>query len=277
MPELPEVELAARALDRLVAGRTIAKAELLRPLLARDTTPKDFARLLRGARIDSVGRRGKHLLFHLDNGRVLITHLRMTGRFLYLPTSRPLPKHAHAVFRLENGRKLIFEDQRHFGMMKIVSESELAEAKELRILAPEPLSDEFSAGYLRGVLSKSRRKLKELLLDQTRVTGLGNIYASEVLFIAGINPLVCACDLSGRRVPRLHKAIQEVLRESIDAGSTMNVDPENIDGSYFGGTYEGRWRVYGRESKPCSRCKARIRRVSTSGRSTYFCPRCQSK
>ncbi|MCA1592238.1 MAG: bifunctional DNA-formamidopyrimidine glycosylase/DNA-(apurinic or apyrimidinic site) lyase [Acidobacteria bacterium] len=277
MPELPEVELVARALDGLIRGRLIHAAELLRPRLAPATPPEAFAQSLRGARVEAVSRRGKHILIEMDNSLVLIVHLRMTGRFLLLPVERPLPKHAHAVFYLDEERRLAFDDQRHFGMMKIVPASELRQAKELRSLAPEPFSEEFTAEYLSGALARSRRTLKETLLDQTRVTGLGNIYAAEVLFLARVNPFAVAADFSRRRVPRLHRAILDVLAEAIAHGSTMNVDPENIDGSYYGGAYEGRWRVYDREGESCLRCGARIRRVAHAGRSTYYCPRCQRR
>ncbi|HEX8473601.1 MAG TPA: bifunctional DNA-formamidopyrimidine glycosylase/DNA-(apurinic or apyrimidinic site) lyase [Pyrinomonadaceae bacterium] len=277
MPELPEVELVARALDGLVAGRRIVAAELVRARLAPETAPEDFARLLRGASVRRVGRRGKHVLFELDNALVLIAHLRMTGRFLLLPLEAPLPKFAHAIFYLDDSRRLVFTDQRHFGMMKIAPASELAGVKELRALAPEPFSDEFSPAYLSDALRRSRRTLKETLLDQTKVTGLGNIYAAEVMFLARVNPFGISAEFSRRRVARLHRAIIDVLQESIAHGSTMNVDPENIDGSYYGGAYEGRWRVYDREGEACLACAAKIRRISHAGRSTYFCPRCQRR
>src|SRR4051812_18674348 len=277
MPELPEVELVARALERIVRGRKIIAARLLRRALAPVTSPRTFARALKGARIEEIGRRGKHLLFMLGNGRVLITHLRMTGRFLYLPAKAPLPKHTHAIFQLDDGKRLLFADQRHFGMMKIVKASELYETKELRMLAPEPFSEEFTIEYLQRALSRSRRTLKETLLDQKLVLGLGNIYAAEVLFLARINPFIVTAELSKRRVPRLHRAILDVLSESLARGSTMNVDPENIDGSYDGGADEGRWRVYDREGEACLSCGASILRVANAGRSTYYCPRCQRR
>ncbi|MGB8508613.1 MAG: bifunctional DNA-formamidopyrimidine glycosylase/DNA-(apurinic or apyrimidinic site) lyase [Pyrinomonadaceae bacterium] len=277
MPELPEVELVARALDGLVGQRRILAAELLRPRLAPETTPEIFAQALRGARVESVTRRGKHLLFMLDNALTLIVHLRMTGRFLLLPPERQLPKHTHALFYLDDERRLAFTDQRHFGMMKIVPAALLHETKELRSLAPEPFADEFTPLYLSDAFSRSRRTLKETLLDQRRVTGLGNIYAAEVLFLARANPFTVSADFSRRRIPRLHRAILDVLDEAIAHGSTMNVDPENIDGSYYGGGYEGRWRVYDREGEPCRDCGATIRRTTHAGRSTYFCPRCQRR
>ena len=277
MPELPEVELVARALDRLLRGRRIARAELLRAGLAPESPPRTFARQLRGARVEEVGRRGKHVLFGLEGGRVLLTHLRMTGRFLLLPDAGPLPKHTHALFTLDDGRRLAFTDQRHFGLMKLARASELERLKELRGLAPEPFSDDFTPDYLAGVLARTRRALKSVLLDQTKVTGLGNIYASEVLFLARASPFAVASELPRRRVPRLHRAILEVLGEAIRHGSTMNVDPADIDASYFGGGYQGRWRVYGREGEPCPDCGASVRRLTHAGRSTYFCPRCQRR
>lgn len=277
MPELPEVELVARSLDRLVSHRRIERAQLLRPRLALETTPRKFARYLRGAEILRVTRRGKHILFELSGGRFLVTHLRMTGRFLLLPAAREFPAHTHAVFYLDDARRLVFSDQRHFGMMKTVTLDGLSNARELRGLAPEPFSEEFTPQYLRAALAGSRRTLKETLIDQKKVTGLGNIYAAEVLFLARVSPFVVSAAVAPRRVSRLHRAIVEVLAESIAHGSTMNVDPENIDGSYFGGAYEGHWRVYGREGEPCPSCRARIRRVTHAGRSTYFCPRCQSR
>ena len=276
MPELPEVELVARSLDRLVGGSRVESAKLLRPGLAPENTPREFARVLRGASFRSVGRRGKHILAELDNGHVLITHLRMTGRFLLLPARAPLPRHTHALFRLADGRRLAFTDQRHFGLMKLVRAELLAEARELRRLAPEPFSEDFTPGYLAGVLSGSRRALKDVLLDQTKVTGLGNIYAAEVLHLARANPFAPASSLPRRRVTRLHRAILEVLGEALAHGSTMNVDPEAVESSYYGGGYSGRWRVYDREGEPCAACRQTIRRLSRAGRSTYYCPRCQT-
>ena len=277
MPELPEVELVARNLERMVSGRTILRAKMLRPLLAPHSTPAQFARWLRGSRIESVGRRGKHILFMLDNARVLIVHLRMSGRFLLLSTEAAFPKHTHAIFHLDNGRTLVFTDQRHFGLMKIVTTEKLFEAKELRRLAPEPFSEEFSVDYLHSVFQHSRRALKELLLDQTRVTGLGNIYAAEALFRARIHPSKTSASLSRKRVILLYDSIRHVLTEAIARISAMAIDMENIDGVYFSGGADERWRVYDREGLPCHECGGLIRRIKQSGRSTFFCPRCQRR
>lgn len=276
MPELPEVELVAKSLDKLIKNRRILAAELLRERLAPSNPPAEFAGKLKESLVNSVGRRGKHVLFDLDNGSTLITHLRMTGRFMLLPPERELPKHTHAVFYLDsNESRLIFQDQRHFGLMKIVETANLHETKELKCLAPEPFSDEFTPAYFRRALLTSKRSLKEFLLDQTKVCGLGNIYASEAMFLARVDPQISADELSTRKADVLFEKIREVLAESIAHGSTLNIDPENIDGSYYGGGFADNWRVYDRENQPCANCETPLSRLVQGGRSTYFCRRCQ--
>lgn len=277
MPELPEVELVARSLDRLVSKRRIVVAELLRARLAPAHTSDEFADKLKNAGIESIARRGKHILFRLDNQQVLLVHLRMSGRFMLLPVERALPKHTHAVFYLDDEARLVFQDQRHFGMMRIVENSKLRSAKELACLAPEPFSDDFDLKYLRETLKTSKRSLKEFLLDQTKVCGLGNIYAAEALFLAKINPNLQADKLSSKRAAKLFDAIRFVLDESIRYGSTMNVNPENIDGSYYGGNYEGKWRVYDRENELCLTCETAVKRFVQAQRSTFYCPQCQRR
>jgi formamidopyrimidine-DNA glycosylase len=277
MPELPEVELVAKSLDSLVKGRRIIVAELLRARLAPFNSPEDFALKLKDTTISRVHRRGKHVLFELENGNTLITHLRMTGRFMILPLEREPPKYTHAVLYLAGESRLIFQDQRHFGLMKIVETANLHEAKELKCLAPEPFSDDFTPRYFRETLKTSKRSLKEFLLDQTKVCGLGNIYASEAMFLARVNPQIPANELPARKANVLFEKIREVMAESIAHGSTLNVNPENIDGSYYDGGYSGAWRVYDREKEPCGNCGKEIERIVQSGRSSYFCPRCQKK
>jgi len=277
MPELPEVELVAKSLDALVRGRKVIAAELLRARLAPFNPPEDFAGRLKDTIINRVHRRGKHVLFELENGNTLITHLRMTGRFMILPLEREPPKYTHAVLYFSDENRLIFQDQRHFGLMKIVETVNLHETKELKCLAPEPFSDDFTPQYFRKTLKTSRRSLKEFLLDQTKVCGLGNIYASEAMFLARVNPQTPANAVSSKKANVLFEKIREILAESIARGSTLNVDPENIDGSYDGGGFAGGWRVYDREKEPCANCETPILRLVQAGRSSYFCPRCQQK
>ena len=275
MPELPEVEHVVRALSPLVVGRRILAAELNLKRIAPGISRPAFDRRLRNARITDVGRRGKYILFKLESGHVLTTHLRMTVKFVSLTTDQSLPTYAHVVFYLDDDRRLVFCDMRQFGRMRIF-EDPLRPPKELESLAPEPLSDDFTEQYFLDTLARSRRPLKHLLLDQTRVLGLGNIYASEALFLAGIHPAKAANELSKPRARKLYQAVRDVLQEAIDAGSTLKIDMADGNGSYFE-TPERFWRVYEREGEPCVRCGARIKRIVQGGRSTYFCPKCQKR
>ena len=275
MPELPEVELVAQSLNMLVSKRKIIVAELLRERLAPFNAAEEFAGKLKEAEIKSVKRRGKHILFDLDNGQTLIAHLRMSGRFMLLPLERENPKYTHAAFYFADETRLVFQDQRHFGFMRIVETDKLHETKELKSLAPEPFGEDFTPKYLRDILKTSKKSLKEFLLDQTKVTGLGNIYASEAMFLARINPQTPANGVSAKKANLLFEKIRDVLQESIAHGSTLNVNPENIDGSYYGGGYSHGWRVYDRENEPCVNCETPIARLKQGGRSTYYCPKCQ--
>jgi formamidopyrimidine-DNA glycosylase len=275
MPELPEVEHVVRALRLVVVGRRILAAELKLKRIAPDISRPAFDRQLRNSLITAVGRRGKYILFELESGRVLTTHLRMTGKFVSLTTDDNLPPYAHVVFHLDDERRLVFCDMRQFGRMRLINDAGRL-PKELSTLAPEPLSDDFTEEYFLETLARSRRSLKQLLLDQTRILGLGNIYAVEALFLAGVNPMKAAHRLSKPRARKLYQAIREVLHEAIDAGSTLRIDLADGNGSYFG-TSERFWRVYEREGEPCVRCGTKIKRVVHGGRSTYYCPACQKR
>ena len=277
MPELPEVELISRSLDTLARGRTISSAELHRQRLAPDITVDGFAAALQNTKINFVHRRGKHILFDLGNAKTLIVHLRMSGRFSLLTANREDPKFTHAVFYFEDETRLVFDDQRHFGLMKIVATPELHEAKELKKLAPEPFSDEFSVQYLRKALKTSKRSLKEFLIDQTKVCGLGNIYACEAMFAARVHPETPANKISAKKVGPLYDSIRAVLRLAIEHAGDLTVDPENLEGGYFSVGDETVWYVYDREKEPCRNCKTPVLRLKQGGRSTYFCRKCQMR
>ena len=277
MPELPEVEIVARSLEETIKGRRIASARLNREKLAPSVPPGRFSSLLSSRTIGSVSRRGKHILVGLSGGVTLVVHLRMSGRFVLLDEGEENPKFTHAEFDFVNGRRLVFQDQRHFGYMNIAATDEVAVLPEIVKLAPEPFSDEFDIGYLRRVLASSRRPLKELLLDQTKVCGLGNIYAAEAMFLARLHPALPASRVSAVKTGRLHRAIIDVLKESVEAGLAKRLDPGNIENRYFNGSSDGDWLVYDREGKLCHRCGSGIRRIVQAGRSSYFCPKCQRK
>jgi formamidopyrimidine-DNA glycosylase len=293
MPELPEVEHVVRALRRVIVRRRIVAAEIRLPKLVPPEGKAAFNRKIKGCRIIGVRRRGKFILIDLDrarrlshgraartrsgSGSVLIVHLRMTGKFRYLTVDEDLPRYAHVVFYLDNNRRLVFCDQRQFGVMKLVPYTRLADTKGIRELAPEPFSDEFGLSYLKETLARSQRSLKTLLLDQTKVLGLGNIYASEALFRARINPFKIASTLSPKRVAQLHQAIREVLSDALSDGSALRVNLTHPDGFSYGEAFEDFWHVYDREGESCVRCGAKIKRETLGGRSTYWCPRCQRR
>ncbi|HMM80634.1 MAG TPA: bifunctional DNA-formamidopyrimidine glycosylase/DNA-(apurinic or apyrimidinic site) lyase [Pyrinomonadaceae bacterium] len=275
MPELPEVDLVARQLQRLLKGRTIETAKLIRARLAPSTTPAVFSRRLRDSTFTEVRRRGKYILIEFDISHTLLVHLRMSGRFMLLDEEDENPKFAHAVFQLTDGQRLVFDDQRHFGLMKIVKTNEIASSPEIAKLAPEPFSEEFTVDQFHRSLKAARRTLKEFLLDQTKVTGLGNIYAAEVMYAAGVHPSVKANRISRPRAERLFSAIELTLRQALKMSKRGKLDPRNINGNYA--PENGRWLVYGREGKPCETCSNMIKRITHAGRSTYFCPVCQRR
>lgn len=275
MPELPEVDLVARQLHRLLRGRTVEKAVLVRAKLAPSTSPDVFSRQLRNSTISNVRRRGKYILIELNNSRTLLVHLRMSGRFMILDAEDDDPKFAHAIFFLADGQRLVFDDQRHFGLMKIVKTADIATSPEIAKLAPEPFSSEFSVDQLFSSLKRSRRTLKEFLIDQTKVTGLGNIYAAEVMFAAFIHPSVRTDRISRPRAERLFAAIRFTLEQALNMSKKGKLDPRSINGSYA--PENGRWLVYDREGEPCESCSNPIKRITHGGRSTYFCSVCQRR
>ncbi len=274
MPELPEVETIRRHLAPALEGRTILRARILKDDIALDLpSGRALARRLAGRRIDSVGRRGKYLLLELDDGRVLQVQLRMSGRFA-IGAPRPHPEHfTHlaARFELDDGQVLFYDDVRRLGGFRLLSAKRWREL-ETR-LGPEPLSDSFTAAVLGGRLAGRRAPIKNALLDQSRIAGIGNIYASEALYRARIDPRRPSRSLRTAEIRRLHRAIRRVLRESIERAGTTLRDYRTANGG--SGEFQSALRAYGREGEPCPRCGATIRRLVQAGRSTFLCPACQ--
>ncbi len=275
MPELPEVETIRRDLAPVLTGRTIRRARFRREdILLGPRRRAAFRARIEGRRIRSVDRRGKWLLFRLQDG-VLVTQLRMTGRFcLAEPSGPPVEEFAHvaAEFELDDGRILYYDDVRRLGGFLWLTETGWAEL-EARF-GPEPLEDGFRAVDLGRALRPGRAPVKNALLDQGRLAGVGNIYASEALFGAGIDPRRPASDLNDHEIARLHRSLRAVLRRALaDAGTTLR-DYRAVNGQ--SGRFQTSLRVYGRDGEPCARCGEEILRVVQAGRSTFFCPRCQS-
>ena len=281
MPELPEVEVLARYLRPVIHGKTIRSVQVPRTKILRPTSLREFQKALVGAKFTGLSRRGKYLLFELrskTSGKsvTLLGHLGMTGKMFVTSKKEPLPKHAAVVFDL--GREnFIYEDTRYFGRMTL-------DVSAVAKLGPEPLSDDFQPMTFAQTLKRSRQAIKVKLLDQSLVAGVGNIYASEALFRAGISPKLAACRLTFAQVRKLWRTIREVLAEAIAGGSTvpLNFTGGKSDGLfYFGrapGTpdfYEERLQVYDRAGKPCNQCGLPIKRMVQAARSTFYCPHCQ--
>lgn len=295
MPELPEVETVCRQLEPELAGRRIDSLEILDKRWTKPVPKAKVETAVRGAMIESLGRRGKYLLLGLEGGRTLVMHLRMTGnlvlvdregggddseetrldpsegRRLYEGERSTSERHLRARFLLDDGRELWFTDPRRFGEAFLVDEAGL-EARFER-LGVEPLSDDFTAEALAEIASGRRVPLKSFLLDQSGVAGVGNIYADEALFRARLHPLSPAGSMRSEHHEALREAVIEALEAGIEGGGASIDDYR--DGRGERGTMQDNFLVHTREGEPCPSCGAPITRIVVSGRSTYYCPSCQ--
>jgi formamidopyrimidine-DNA glycosylase len=271
MPELPEVETIAAGLRRRAAGLVIDEVRLFLPELFRGGRESDL-RSVSGRRIETIGRRGKHLLIGCEGGSTLMFHLKMTGQFLWAAADEPRDKHTHlAILFRGAGRELRFRDVRKFGFLRCLPTADLAACPELVGLGPEPLEigEDAFARRIRG----RRGRLKSLLLNQTFVAGIGNIYADEILHRAGLHPLSRAESLRPEEIGRLRSAMRTILRRAVEAGGSSIRDYKDDAGEE--GDFQLDHRAYGRAGRPCRRCRTAIRRIVVGGRSTFFCPECQ--
>lgn len=273
MPELPEVETVRRTLEKKLVGLSIEGVEMHLPKIVRQPPPEEFSHLLKGRKILRLGRRGKYLLLHLAGNLSLVIHLRMTGRLVVTAPDTPLDKHTHAVFDLSNGDQLRFTDIRQFGRIWLAPTHELDQISGFKDLGVEPLSENFTREFMKKELRRRRTRLKPLLLDQSFIAGLGNIYVDEALHRARLHPERLAAGLNPREITHLYQSIREVLTEGINNRGTSFRD--YVDGDGRPGNYQERLRVYGREGKPCAKCGKPIIRIKVGGRSSYFCPCCQ--
>ena len=267
MPELPEVETIVRALQANV-GASIKNIEIRR---------KDILRLeefptaeLHGRTIKNIRRRGKFLIFELGSDLNLIFHLGMSGRFyMQAATEEPVEKHIHVIMNLNNGISLIYQDPRRFGGVWLVRDRE----RFFSNMGREPLSSGFTAVYLEGILKQRKAPVKNLLLNQHLISGIGNIYADESLFTAGIRPDRPAASLSRQEIKKLHRSIRKVLRQGIKLRGTTFRDYR--DAFNESGGFQDYLKVYGRQNQPCQQCGKLIQRIRIAGRSTHFCTNCQ--
>jgi formamidopyrimidine-DNA glycosylase len=279
MPELPEVETICRGLASKLEGRRLRRVIQRRPDL-RFPLPAQFVERLQGRRIARVRRRAKFFLIQLDDDSVIIGHLGMSGRMIAGPAPVvEFDSHDHVVFETDDGTAIRFNDARRFGSMHLVAGVELDRHPLLANLGPEPLGNDFNGPVLSAALKGKKTPIKSALVDQRVVAGIGNIYASESLFRAGISPRRMARTVQGERAERLASAIKEVLIEAIAAGGSSLRDFVQTDGEL--GYFQHRWAVYEREGQRCPGCvcgastAGGIRRIVQSGRSTFYCPKRQ--
>jgi formamidopyrimidine-DNA glycosylase len=276
MPELPEVESLRQILRRTAVGRTIVGATIGAAPLRRRTTA-DFTADVRGRRIERVSRRAKYLMLELAGDGVLLVHLGMSGSLTHRGTNfddREFnPRHDHVVFTLDNGSRLVFNDPRRFGIVRLVAREKLADLPELRGIGPEPLSAEFDADYLAGKAHGRRVAIKNLIMDQRIVAGIGNIYAAEILYRAGVRPTRRAGRVTRAEIGKIVRATPEVLRAAIGSRGTTFRSYRDSRGKP--GRFARRLMVYGREGKPCYRCSTPIRNVVIGQRASFYCPGCQ--
>ena len=278
MPELPEVETVMRGLQSRLEGRRIVSAVAHRPDL-RWKLPLDLAQRLTGARVIGFRRRGKYILMRLEGGSTVLLHLGMSGRMVLTPVRPNQPVlHEHLVLETDDGWRVGFVDPRRFGSVDLVPTAHEEQHRLLAELGPEPLEPAFTAASLSASLAGKRTPIKAALLDQKVVAGLGNIYVCEALFRAKLSPLRSAHSVPGARAARLVPAIQDTLREAIAAGGSSLRDYVQPDGEL--GYFQHAWKVYGHEGEPCERCPGKpecvgVRRITQSGRSTFYCSRTQ--
>lgn len=264
MPELPEVETIARKLGPDLVGRTIREADLRWSRTLAAPSPRKFKELVKGQKIREVTRRAKYFILRLTDFDLLI-HLRMSGDLLVRNSTIRPEKHDRLILKLSGGRSLAFNDTRKFGRVWLTANPE----EILGNLGPEPLGADFTPQWLYAALHAKRRQLKPLLLDQTFLAGLGNIYTDEALHIAKLHPLGTSDSVSLKQAGALHEAIRQVLEEGIRRNGA------SIDWVYRGGEFQNYFRVYDREGEPCPVCGAQIQRLVVGQRGTHVCPKCQ--
>ncbi|MCM3038619.1 DNA-formamidopyrimidine glycosylase [Paenibacillus motobuensis] len=273
MPELPEVETVRRTLSELVVGKTIQSVTVSLPrIIQKPDDIRQFEMDLAGHRILEMGRRGKFLRFIMD-GVVLVSHLRMEGRYGLYHSSDPVEKHTHVIFHFTDGTELRYKDVRQFGTMHLFAAGDEFNHKPLSKLGLEPLDDSFTYEAFRDVMAKRTTKIKVALLNQEYVVGLGNIYVDEALFRAGIHPETPACELSDDLLHKLHTMILETLNEAVEAGGSSIKSYVNGQGEM--GMFQQSLRIYGRKDESCVVCGHPVQKTVVGGRGTHYCPNCQ--
>lgn len=273
MPELPEVETVRRGLEKLIPGATITGVDVYwEKIISPEGSVSQFQQILIGETLQAMERRGKYLIFRFQKV-AMISHLRMEGKYLVTTAEEPLNKHTHVVFRLSDGRQLRYQDVRKFGRMTLVAVEDLAKAIDQLKIGPEPTETEFGLRVFQQQLQSKYQAIKPLLLSQKVVAGVGNIYADEILFRAGILPTRFSDELGTQEVRLLHQQIIAVLAEAVEAGGSTIRSYRNSLGEP--GYFQQFLYVYGRKGEPCRKCGRTIEKIQFAQRGTHFCPNCQ--
>ena len=282
MPELPEVETIMLGITPFLEGATITKVKLNRSDL-RWPFPENFAKRLEKAKVLNLKRRSKYILVNLSTGETLLIHLGMSGKILvsnkklgnYFHETAKIARHDHVVFEMNDGTIITYNDPRRFGAMDLAKTDTLKYHKFIQRLGPEPLGNNFNANYLKNKFSKKESPIKSVLLDQSVVAGLGNIYVCEALFMSGISPKKTASKISIKKCEELVRNIRGILVSAIEAGGSSLKDFTDIEGN--SGYFQFEFYVYGRDNELCksNTCNRKIKRISQSGRSSFYCPSCQ--
>ena len=273
MPELPEVETVKEALNQTVKGQTIKEIELRYEPMVKNMSADEFKEKLINQTIQEVSRRGKYLVFHFDDYQ-LLSHLRMEGKYFYVDSDFELNPHVHAIFTLENGKRLLYQDTRKFGTYHLYDKAiDLETTAPFQVLGLEPFATEFTPSYVKEKIQNKKKPIKSLLLDQTVVCGLGNIYVDEVLYRARLHPLTSSSELTDKDIENVVKYTVEVLARAIEVGGTTIRTFSSSHG--VSGTFQNELLVHQRKGENCYECHTPIEKIKVGGRGTYFCPTCQ--
>ena len=273
MPELPEVETVRRGLESLIVGRKIVAVDVRVPKIVK-TDLVAFETEILGQTFQNIGRRGKYLLLML-NKQVIISHLRMEGKYLLFPEQVPYNKHFHVLFQLDDGSTLVYQDVRKFGTMELLYPNQIEAYFQKKKLGPEPTKGTFDLSEFTRKLKTSKKLVKPYLLDQTLVVGLGNIYVDEVLWAAKIHPERISSSLTDLEITLLHDEIIRILQLGIAKGGTTIRTYHNAFGEE--GNMQQFLQVYGKTGEPCPRCATPIEKIKVGGRGTHLCPACQKR
>ena len=272
MPELPEVETVRRTLEPLIKDKTIKNVTVWYPKIIMGDA-EQVAKQLKGKKIITVDRYGKYLLIRLSDDLTLVSHLRMEGKYRLVTPDRPKQKHEHVQFEFTDGTALRYDDVRKFGRMHLVETGTERITTGIKHLGPEPNSSEFSINYFEKALAKKKKNIKNTLLDQSVVCGLGNIYVDEVLWLSKIHPLSSAQKIPREQVKILHDNINQIMQKAIKLrGTSVHTF---LDAAGTSGNYQNELKVYGHAGQPCVRCSTKLEKIKVNGRGTTFCPTCQ--